>query len=53
VYLEIQNGISTQIDDPLSATSIEDQTSTVPKISTEKVVTNPYIVEGQTRSGRG
>ena len=53
VYLEIQNGISIQIDDPLSATSIEDQTSTVPKISTEKVVTNPYIVEGQTRSGRG
>jgi len=50
VYLQIENGISIQIDDPL-AVAIE--TSSVPKVSTEKVVTNPYIIQGQTRTGRG
>jgi len=39
VYLQIENGQATQIQDPLSAASIEGQQSTVPKVSTDKVVT--------------
>jgi hypothetical protein len=39
VYLQIENGQATQIQDPLSATSIEGQQSSIPKVSTEKVVT--------------
>jgi len=40
VYLQIVNGQATQIQDPLSAASIEGQQSTIPKVSTDKVVTN-------------
>jgi len=39
VYLQIENGQAAQIQDPLSATSIEGQQSSIPKVSTDKVVT--------------
>ena len=38
VYLQIENGIATQIQDPLGADT-GGQQSTIPKVSTEKVVT--------------